>query len=302
VFSHHAYSFPYTALENNPVFLDKASGTLKRLFHDRILRAGQWAIKPMERLVQDNRRTKVPIRGEIDGGQPVTEWAALNEGQRQFLLLQADSATLDIPPQSVDFVVTDPPYYDSVQYSDLSNFFRVWLKLFLPSGADWQYDPLASAVSEGDDSGRLKYGEVLGAIWQTCRRALKTDHGRLVFTFHHWNHEAWAELTLSLKTAGFVLVNRYVMFSENPTSVHIQGLKSLKHDTVLVLKPETGDSTTQQWEKPDQVDTTDSYNFCRDCGTVLGWCLKTDIDAMQIRHTWQQLLERNNNDNGQAPS
>lgn len=302
VFSHHAYSFPYTALENNPVFSDKASGTLKRLFHDRILRAGQWAIKPMERLVQDNHRTKVPIRGEIDGGQPITEWAALGEGQSQFLLLQADSAALDVPLQSVDFVVTDPPYYDSVQYSDLSNFFRVWLRLFLPHEANWQYDPLASAVSEGDASGGFKYGEVLGEIWQTCHRALKIDHGRLVFTFHHWNHKAWAELTLSLKAAGFVLVNRYVMFSENPTSVHIQGLKALKHDTVLVLKPETGDDTPHQWEKPDQVDATDSYNFCRDCGTVLGWCLKTDIDARQIRHTWQQLLEGNNNDHDQAPS
>jgi putative DNA methylase len=301
VFSHHAYSFPYTALENNPIFSEKRSGTLKQLFYSRIVKAGQWAIKPVERYITNGKPQTVYLRGEIDGGQPATNWEALKEGARRFLVLQGDAASLDVPEGIADYVVTDPPYYDSVQYSDLSNFFRVWLRLFLPQEADWRYDPLASAVSEGDESGNRKYGEILGAIWQTCHQALDKKHGRLIFTFHHWNPEAWAELTLSLKRANFVLANRHVVFSENPISVHIRKLKALKHDVILILQPKTGEESPQQWPRQDRIDASDSYTFCRDCGTALGWFLSTDLSEEEIRSQWQHLTNGEANGNGKAP-
>ena len=49
VFSHHAYSLPHTALENNPVFSKNTSGTLGLLFLDRIQSASAWAEAPIER-------------------------------------------------------------------------------------------------------------------------------------------------------------------------------------------------------------------------------------------------------------
>lgn len=295
VFSHHAYSFPYTALENNPAFSGNTSGTLTRLFHDRVLRAGQWALAPVEVRLTNSTRTKVLISEELDGGQSVTDWESLSEGERKFLVLQADSATLAVPDAIADYVITDPPYFDSVQYSDLSNFFRAWLRLFLPHEVDWLYDSNASAVSEGGVVGGRKYGEVLGKIWKTCFRALKKDRGRLVFTFHHWRPDAWAELTLSLKNAGFLLVNRYVVFSENPISVHIMGLNALKHDAILVLRPDAGNGVFRKWVKPSRVDASDSYSFCHDCGNALGWFLNSELNEGQIRSEWKHLLGDNGN-------
>jgi adenine-specific DNA methylase len=293
VFSHHAFSFPYTALENNPVFSGNTSGTLNRLFNDRILRAAKWAVEPVETRIIDDCRTKLVIHGEIDAGAPAADWKSLKEGGRKFLILQGNSATVEIPEEIVDYVVTDPPYYDSVQYSDLSNFFRVWLRRFLPCDADWHYDHFDSAVSEGGTSDGRKYGEVLGEIWKKCYLALNKEYGRLIFTFHHWSPTAWAELTLSLNTAGFRLVNRYVVFSENPVSVHIMGLKSLKHDTILVLKPNLAKTGSSKWSKPSRIDTADSYTFCRDCGTALGWFLENDLSKEIIRHEWKLLIGEN---------
>ncbi|MBW1802557.1 MAG: hypothetical protein JRJ85_17715, partial [Deltaproteobacteria bacterium] len=224
VFSHHAYSFPYTARENNPLFTGITSGSLNRLFNDRIKKACLWSTRPTETRIENGTRRKVPIEGEVDGGEPAHDWEDLQTGKKKFLILQADSANMSIPENLVDFVVTGPPYFDSVQYSDLSNFFRVWLRRLLPQDANWQYDQFASAVSEGRGSGNRKYGDVLTGIWRTCHRALKNERSRLVFTFHHWRHDAWAELTLSLKQAEFWLVNRYAVHSENPISVHIMGL------------------------------------------------------------------------------
>ena len=291
VFSHHAYSFPYTALENNPVLQTNRSGTLKRLFDDRILKAARWALAPAERRTLDGRQRRVVILGEVDGGERVSDWRSLSRGKRKFLILQADSAKLEVPEGIVDYVITDPPYYDNVQYSDLSNFFRAWLRLLLPEEVDWRYDQSRSAVSQGDAG--PTYGRALSEIWRMCFRALKKERGRLIFTFHHWNPEAWAELTLSLRKARFLLVNRYVVSSENPISVHIRKLKALKHDTILVLRPNAQGEPVPTWAKPVQISTNDSYAFCRDCGAALGWFLASDLPEEHIRRQWDQLIVGN---------
>lgn len=166
VFAHHAYTIPYTALENNPLFSEARSGTLLRLFRDRIERAARWAKCPVERRPTEQGVRKVVLLGEIDGGTEVDSWDALRQGTRRFYVLQADAAQVAFPAGIADFVVTDPPYYDSVQYSDLSRFFRVWLREFLPHEAQWEYDPLASAVSERGLNDAEKYAGVLTAIWK----------------------------------------------------------------------------------------------------------------------------------------
>ncbi len=287
-FSHHAYSFPYTALENNPLYPGKASGTLQKLFHDRVRRARRWALQPRERIVKGGVSRVVTLHGEVDVGTEVSQTADLRSGSRRFLLIQGSSTSLNLDADSIDYVVTDPPYFDSVQYSDLAAFFRVWLKRLLPTEAQWDYDYAESAVDPHTNDGG-QYTQVLTGIFAECRRLLRKDRGRLIFTFHHWNPKGWAALTLVLKRACFVLLNRYVVHSENPVSVHIANLKALTHDAILVLAPvETG--LARPWELPSTIDKSDSFRFCEDCATALGWMLNADLADVEIERRWGKLL------------
>ena len=291
VFSHHAYSFPYTALENNPVFSRKTSGTIKNLFQDRIDDAAQWAALPVERRLDGGKWKKFAMDGETDYGQPVNSFDDLLLTKKGFYVKQQDSSNLLLPTTSVDHVVTDPPYYDSVQYSDLAGFFRVWLKWFLPGEADWEYSITDSAVAENSQNG-MKYQNVLAAIWSECNRVLKKPGGRLIFTFHHWRAEAWAHLTIALKQAGFRLVTTYTIQSENPISVHIRHLKALKHDSVLVLQPvENPNAASPSRLDPGyRIDSDDSLTFCTECAKLLGICLDADISEEEIMYIWHRAL------------
>lgn len=235
-FSHHAYSFPYTALENNPVNPASVSGTLQNLFRSRIRKGKKWANLPKERYINNGSAETVSIDGEVDYGQEVKRQSALKKDSRRFLMLQGSSVSLKLDSDSVDYVVTDPPYFDSVQYSDLAAFFRVWLKRLLPNEANWDYALKDSAVGQNSRQD-IEYADLLGGIFAECHRVLKKDRGRLVFTFHHWNPKAWSALTLALKRGGFVLLERHVVHSENPVSVHISNLKALTHDAILFLAP-----------------------------------------------------------------
>jgi putative DNA methylase len=288
VFSHHAYSFPYTALENNPVFPLNTSGTIGNLFETRIAAADKWARCPIERRFSAARWSKTAVLGEVDIGQEASSTADFVGRKRMFLVRQNDSTRIPLSAGSVDFVVTDPPYFDNVQYSDLSHFFRCWLRTWLPDLANWQYLVKSSAVAESIEN-ESKFGAVLGQIWQECNRVLARPHGRLIFTYHHWRPMAWAQLSISLKKAGFVLVNSFVVHSENPISVHIMNVRSLKHDTILVLKP-FDSREGKRWQRPEPVEKLDSYSFSKTCGQMTGWVLETDLSERKIIDAWENFV------------
>lgn len=294
VFSHHAYIFPYTAAENNPVNPQKTSGNLQALFKGRLERGRQWAIAPVERKIDPNGTVHLcKIPGEFDGGTEITNQVELKTGNQKFLLIHGDSRQLPIEDKSIDFIVTDPPYYDSVQYSNLAAFFRVWLSRLLPDEIDWIYDETQSAVATKNNGLDTQYVTVLSGIFKECGRVLKLDSGRMIFTFHHWDGNAWAELTVALKSAGFRLVNTYVLFSENPISIHIQNLNAIKHDSILVLARD-GQFVARTWPALERIDTRDSETFCRQCAFALGWLLQSDYQPDEVRKTWKHLIQGRN--------
>ena len=294
-FALHAYSFQYTALENNPVNPRKSSGNLLQLFYDRIERGRKWAALPIERrFPESGKREMVKIHGETDGGIEVFHQADLTKGRSRFQLIQGDSQSMPLENDSVDIVVTDPPYYDSVQYGNLAEFFRVWLSRLLPEAAKWTYNETGSAVAVKATESNSNFMTVLGGIFNECQRVLKPEAGRMVFTFHHWDPGAWAELTVALKDAGFKLVNVYVVYSEHPISVHIRNLNAITHDCILVLAPEGSDSIPT-WMPAVNIDTDDSERFCRQCGAALGWMLGAELTQAEIRSTWQSLIRGHSN-------
>lgn len=289
-FSHHGYSFPYTALENNPLYPRRASGTLQKLFYSRIVRGRRWAAAPMERVLDGTKPAFVPVPNEQDVGLEVSTAAELRLEPRRFLLLQSSSVALPIETASIDAVVTDPPYFDSIQYGDLSAFFRVWLRQLLPDAADWGYDQAAAAVSSERAGADDHYVASMTTIFKECRRVLRPDGGRLIFTFHHWQPQAWAALTIALYEAGFSLINRYTVHAEHPMSVHINKMRALTHDSILVMAAGTSDEPSR-WVRPASHDHHDSYRFTESCATFLGWVLdQPKLSAARIEQLWDGAL------------
>jgi putative DNA methylase len=289
-FSHHAYSFPYTALENNPLFPAKTSGTLQSLFHSRIVRGRLWAKAPRERAVRSSGVVEtVLVAGEVNIGVEASSSSDLTSGTRRFLLMQGSSASMTLQSDSVDHVVTDPPYFDSVQYTDLAAFFRAWLRVLVPGAAHWDYNEAEAAVETHGCKDNDRYIRMLTSIFSESRRVLKKDYGRLIFTFHHGNPRGWSALTIALKRAGFVLVNRYIVLSENPSSVHIMNLKAIRHDAILITAPEES-GLRPHWKLPGRLDAADSRTFCESCATTLGWMLGSGLSEEDMAVKWDSLM------------
>jgi putative DNA methylase len=123
-----------------------------------------------------------------------------------------------------DAIVTDPPYYDAIPYSDLMDFFRIWLRRGMwgfsdefdehfrdPLGPKW--DAEAGDGELIDDSSRFggdaaaskkNFEDGMAAVFKRCHAALKPD-GILVIVFANKNPDAWETLVAAMIRAGFVV-------------------------------------------------------------------------------------------------
>jgi len=159
--------------------------------------------------------------------------------KRVFLLNRSSTVLSEIPTQSVDAVITDPPYMDNVMYSELSDFFYVWLRLALKERYRQFARPSVSredeAIVNPDHGKGIDYYHTLAAVFRECHRVLK-DEGLLIFTFHHGTAEAWDAVAGALRESGFAIQCIWPVHAEMDVGVPILGKRSVKFDAILVCR------------------------------------------------------------------
>lgn len=227
VFSHHAFIPTKDPLEANVWGVHRSSGGYSTLFKERLLRARTWAEAPVERRFTGSKAEKVVIPGERLAGLPVDSFEELSRGSTMLLLNQSSEQLDQVPDGSVDWVVTDPPYADNVMYSELSDYFYVWLRQALKDDYAEFTRPLVDDEREAvHNPGRGRdgdfYTKVLGNVFAEAGRKLKPG-GRLAFTFHHSGEEAWVSVEEALVAAGFVVERWWPVHAEMTSGTPIQG-------------------------------------------------------------------------------
>lgn len=136
---------------------------------------------------------------------------------------------------SVDLVCMDPPYYNNVQYAELSDYFYVWQRRTL---ADLYPDFFrrrltnkkdeAVANPERDGSAakaKVAYEQLMGEIFSECRRVVKDD-GLLTMMFTHKSQEAWETLTHALIEHGWNITAAMPVESETSEGIHTRDTAS----------------------------------------------------------------------------
>jgi len=160
-----------------------------------------------------------------------------------------------------DAVVTDPPYYDAIPYSDLMDFFYVWIRRTLhglsPEFDQAFYAPLAPKwdheTNDGeliDDSSRfggderksrLAYENGMFNAFETCRKALNPE-GRLVIVFASKQPKAWEALASAVIRAGFAVEATWPIETEMRGGMRNFGRAALASSIWLVCKKRSEDA------------------------------------------------------------
>ena len=154
-----------------------------------------------------------------------------------------------------DAIITDPPYYDAIPYSDCMDFFHVWLRRAThgfsheidnafqnPLGPKWNHDTgdgeLIDDASRFDGDKALSkqnYEDGMYRAFQACHNALQPD-GRIVVVFANKQPDAWETLVAALIRAGFVVDGSWPIQTEMGNRNRAIGSAALASSVWLVCR------------------------------------------------------------------
>jgi putative DNA methylase len=248
MFAHHILKPERVPIEGNVWGTSKSSGSFSTLFKSRLVRAIEYQAAPFELEIERkngiNKGKRVfggssPFTGRVE-----TKWPpSLKPAVRTIYLSCGSSASTNLPSASVDLVVTDPPFFDNVHYSELADFFFVWQQLG-PSPFVGKRMTTRHA-EEVQDTNAAQFAAKLRAVFAECCRVLRAD-GLLVFTYHHSRMDGWTSLADAVVGAGFSLVNCHPVKSEMSVAApKSQAKEPIQLDVVMVCRKQVADIRTK---------------------------------------------------------
>jgi len=240
LFSHHILKPERTPLENTVWGIEgKSSGSFSTLFKSRLLKAKAYLDNPFEIMI-DNSKTKRTSK-KLVCSNPINvvitdDWNSFKAKDNSALVLNGDSSRLDIPDNSVDAIVTDPPYFDFIHYSELSDFFYAWLSKAHCGEYSYFLHQDSSHKNEVQDKDYQKFSYKISKIFTECNRVLKTE-GIMCFSYHHSTIEGWIAIYNAVTIAGFNIVAAHPVKAETSVSTPKSATKEpINLDTILICK------------------------------------------------------------------
>ena len=224
-----------------------------------------------EKIGHQFSRFALPIVWDIAEVCPFTTASGGLESAYEWVTKVVDhlqAATQDVPTPCVemrsaigeqnglyDLIITDPPYYDAIPYSDLMDFFFVWLRRVAHSvsngleqafrdqlGPKWNTE-----VGNGeliDDASRFggnktlskqNYEDGMARAFKTCLEALQPQ-GRLVVVFASKSPAAWETLVAALIRSGFVVDSSWPIQTERQGRLRSVSSAALASSIWIVCK------------------------------------------------------------------
>ncbi len=146
-----------------------------------------------------------------------------------------------------DAVITDPPYYDNVPYSDLSDFFYVWLRRTVghlyPTVLGTPLTPKEQEITQDTSKKKSKadFERMIGESFAESARVLKDD-GICVVVYAHKAISAWETLVAALLKAGLTVDGSWPFSTEMATRLRGQNSAALASSIFLVCRKRTVDA------------------------------------------------------------
>jgi putative DNA methylase len=194
------------------------------------------------------KTVKVPNQDSISNASPPE------------LLCSSASDLAHIDSGTVDLIVTDPPFGGLLHYSELSDYFYVWMRLLLKerysSLFSSEYTPKTLEVvanrARHPDNPDAFYARLLTECWKEGHRILKPG-GLLAFTFHHSEDEPWVKVLESLFDAGFYLEATFPIRGDETKGEGAKpgtfGSQTIEYDIIHVCRKRTEEPKAVSWAR-----------------------------------------------------
>lgn len=243
LFAHHILKPERVPVEANVWGTPKSSGAFSTLYRTRLLRALDYREAPHE--IGIRRGASRPSATKIFGlSDPISTPTFLDHKtcvakSGTVSISCGDSSATDLPSESVDLVVTDPPFFDNVHYSELADFFYAWQRLYFPTPET--NGETTRRPEEVQDVRPDAFSAKLRGVLAECHRVLKSE-GLLVLSYHHSREAGWIAVADALARAGFSIVQSHPVKAEMSVAAPKSKAKQpINLDVLLVCRKSVRD-------------------------------------------------------------
>ena len=160
-------------------------------------------------------------------------------------IAQSSATSLPFPDNYFDAVFTDPPYYDNVPYSHLSDFFYVWLKrsvgalypeLFsTPLTPKSQEIVAYPSIPGGLEAAKHIFEQGLKKSFLEIYRVLKLN-GISIIVYTHKSTSGWETLVNSLVDSGLVVTAAWPIRTEMKARLRARESAALASSIYMVAR------------------------------------------------------------------
>ena len=174
------------------------------------------------------------------------------------VVTRGSASSIPVADKSLAAVLTDPPYYDAVPYSDLSDFFYVWLKRtassFYPDAFRTPLTPKQQEIVEQRPHRTLTkrkdsefYERMMARVFDEIHRVM-SDSGICAVMFAHKTTAAWETLISGLIRAGLAVTASWPLRTEKPGRATSQGTAALASSVTLICRKRKVGGTSGFWD------------------------------------------------------
>jgi hypothetical protein len=132
---------------------------------------------------------------------------------------------LNVPPNCIDYIFTDPPFGSNLMYSELNFLWEAWLKVFTNNKPE-------AVINKVQKKGLPEYQELMERCFAECYRVLKPGRWMTV-EFHNSANSVWNSIQEALLRAGFVVADVRTLDKKQGSFKQVTTTSAVKQDLVI---------------------------------------------------------------------
>lgn len=139
---------------------------------------------------------------------------------------------LDLPSDSIDYILTDPPFGENIYYADLNFLIESWHRVHTNAAPE-------AIIDRAKQKGLLEYQYLMQQCFEEYYRVLKPGRWMTVVFHNSWN-AVWNAIQEALQAAGFVVADVRTMDKKQGSYRQVTSSAAKQDLVISAYKPNDG--------------------------------------------------------------
>lgn len=169
-------------------------------------------------------QTEINILGLLEEKLKAIE-AVYGMASNAIVTTQSTTDLSNVPENSVDYIFTDPPFGDNLNYSELNAIWECWL------GVQTQ-NKTEAVVNKAQGKGLVEYQTLMAKCFEQYFKVLKPNRW-ITVEFHNSKNAVWNAIQEAIQRVGFIIADVRTLDKQKGTTKQLSSTSTVQQDLVI---------------------------------------------------------------------